>query len=86
MTTDAQGGHGADDAAEDGEVAPGGYGSFVMGALGGLLALAGLALAAGAGHGMMHGIGMLLFAAGVLFVFWLMKRAFDREEMRRHGR
>lgn len=80
-------GHGdaGPDRGPGGEHEPGGYGSFAMGGLAGLVGLAGLAIASGAHEGTMHAVGMLVFLGSVAFVLWLMKRAFDRAELRARG-
>ena len=49
-----------------------------------LLGIVGLFLAAGAGSGMFYGIGLLLFAAAVVYAFALVKQYFDRLDAQRH--
>jgi len=65
---------------------PGGYGAFVAGGFAGLIGLGGLAVASGAHEGAMYAVGMLVFLGSIAFVFWLMKRGFDREELRARRR
>jgi len=49
-----------------------------------LLGILGLFLAADAGEGTLYGIGLLVFAAAVVYAFALVKRHFDRLDAERH--
>jgi hypothetical protein len=49
-----------------------------------LVAIAGLFLAANAGEGTSYGIGLLAFAAAVVYGFALVKQYFDRLDAERH--
>jgi 1,4-dihydroxy-2-naphthoate octaprenyltransferase len=49
-----------------------------------LVGLVGLFLAADAGEGTLYAIGLLGFAAAVVYVFALVKRHFDRLDAGRH--
>jgi ABC-type uncharacterized transport system permease subunit len=49
-------------------------GQWVLGALMGLLSLVGLALASAAHEGTLYIVGLLLFALGVGFNYWLITR------------
>jgi len=49
-----------------------------------LVGILGLFLAAGAGSGMFYGIGLLVFAAAIVYAFVLVKQYFDRLDARRH--
>ena len=51
--------------------------SWVMGVFVGVLGLVGLVLAAGAHDAPIYGFGLGVFAFAILFVFFLVKRAFD---------
>ncbi len=55
-------------------------GHWIMGGVMGLIALVGLVLAAGALDTGIYLFGLALFVFGVLFDFWLIKRAFDEAE------
>lgn len=52
--------------------------SWVMGAFVGVLGLVGLVLAAGAHDVPIYGFGLGVFGFAILFVFFLVKRSFDR--------
>ncbi len=54
--------------------------TIITGALVGLVGLVGLYLAAHAVDATMYPVGLALFAFGVLFDFWLIKRWFDAAE------
>jgi hypothetical protein len=49
-----------------------------------LVGILGLFLAADAGEGTLYGIGLLVFAAAVVYAFALVKRHFDRLDVERH--
>jgi hypothetical protein len=49
-----------------------------------LIGIFGLFLAAGTGSGTFYGIGLLLFAAAVVYAFALVKQYFDRLDAQRH--
>ena len=49
-----------------------------------LVGILGLFLAADAGEGTLYGIGLLVFAAAVVYAFALVKRHFDRLDAERH--
>lgn len=54
--------------------------SWVMGLFVGVLGVVGLFMAAGAHDFAIHGFGLGVFAFAVLFVFLLIKRAYDAAE------
>jgi len=47
-------------------------------------AVVGLLVAAGGGTGTSYGLGLVLFAAAVVYAFYLVKRHFDRIDQMRH--
>ena len=55
---------------------------WILGGFMTFLAITGLFLASGAYDTGMYTFGWLLFAFGLFFDFWLMKRHFDAEERR----
>lgn len=57
-----------------------GLGMWIVGVISALIAFVGLALASGAHDGSMYTMGLVIFAAAVAFVFWLIKRYFDEQE------
>ena len=48
------------------------------------VALVGLFIAAGAGQGTMYGLGLLLFAAAIVYAFRQVKQYFDRVDQMHH--
>lgn len=53
---------------------------WIMGILSGLFALVGLFMAGGARDTGIYIFGLALFVSGVLFVWWMIKTAFDEAE------
>lgn len=53
---------------------------WIMGILAGLFALGGLLMAGAAHDAGIFIFGLVLFVGGVLFVFWMIKTAFDEAE------
>jgi hypothetical protein len=53
---------------------------WIMGIFAGLLALVGLFMAAGARDSGIFIFGLGLFAAGVLFAWWMIKTAYDEAD------
>jgi hypothetical protein len=49
-----------------------------------LVGIIGLFIASGAGGGTAYGIGLLVFAAAVVYAFFLLKRHFDCIDAERH--
>lgn len=57
-----------------------GLGMWIVGVLSALIAFVGLLLASGAHDASMYAMGLVIFAAAVVFDFWLIKRYFDQQE------
>jgi len=57
-----------------------GIGMWIAGVIGAVVAFIGLALASANHGGPMYAMGMVMFAAGAAFDFWLIKRYFDQQE------
>jgi len=55
-------------------------GNYVLSGVVGIMGLVGLFVAARAGHGMTYYGGLTFFAFAVLFVFLMIKRAYDKSE------
>lgn len=55
-------------------------GSLITGIVAGLIGLIGLYLASHAHQGAMYAAGLIIFAAAMLFDFFLIKRWFDTQE------
>jgi len=63
-----------------------GTGRWIFGGVFVLVAILGLALAAGAKDNVIYAVGLLVFLFSVLFIFGLVKRTFDEAEASDHGR
>jgi hypothetical protein len=59
--------------------------SFIYAGAVGLMGIVGLAVAARAGHGMPYSGGLTFFIFAVLFIFLMIKRAYDKAEGLRSG-